>query len=159
MWQGVPRFQRGALSPTGLRHVVLRASFDSHERSARGTDGEVRIGRITVFSPGGSRYLRRSRPQVGRQRARMWVKARTIFRSRLQLLLCNCNNFRTMADTDNHWTTPWIYCNRTTVFYGTNCVICTCKKLRLECPQLVQNLAKALSVTLLMGDCIRPNSS
>ena len=31
-------------------------------------------------------------------------------------------------------------------------------KLRLECPQLVQNLAKALSVTLLMGDCIRPNS-
>ncbi len=28
MWQGVPRFQRGALSPTGLRHVVLRAGFD-----------------------------------------------------------------------------------------------------------------------------------
>lgn len=27
-WQGVPRFQRGALSPTGLRHVVIRAGFD-----------------------------------------------------------------------------------------------------------------------------------
>ena len=32
MWQGVPRFQRGALSPTGLRHVVLRAGFDSEEK-------------------------------------------------------------------------------------------------------------------------------
>jgi len=27
-WQGVPRFQRGAHSPTGSRHVVLRANFD-----------------------------------------------------------------------------------------------------------------------------------
>ncbi len=31
MWQGVPRFQRGALSPTGSRPVVLRASFDREE--------------------------------------------------------------------------------------------------------------------------------
>ena len=29
----------------------------------------------------------------------------------------------------------------------------------LECPQLLQNLAKALIVTLLKGDCITPNSS
>jgi signal transduction histidine kinase len=28
IWQGVPRLQRGALSPTGSRHVVLRANFD-----------------------------------------------------------------------------------------------------------------------------------
>ena len=31
MWQRVPRFQRGALSPTGSRLVVLRASFDRVE--------------------------------------------------------------------------------------------------------------------------------
>jgi len=27
-WERIPRFQRGALSPTGSRHVVLRANFD-----------------------------------------------------------------------------------------------------------------------------------
>jgi hypothetical protein len=32
IWQGVPRLQRGALSPTGSRHVVLRANFDSDLR-------------------------------------------------------------------------------------------------------------------------------
>ncbi|MDH3505194.1 MAG: hypothetical protein OEM58_11790, partial [Nitrospirota bacterium] len=39
MWQGVPRFQRGALSPTGLRHVVLRAGFDRKIQKSQNREG------------------------------------------------------------------------------------------------------------------------
>jgi hypothetical protein len=45
IWQGVPRLQRGALSPTGSRHVVLRANFD---RQFTGQSVKVKVPKVKV---------------------------------------------------------------------------------------------------------------